>query len=206
MPFPDPHLQRLGHASFTPFSSGGDVQAQLFEDRIITLGELDNVSAELLIGNLLVLERHNPGEEVSLYINSTGGPIDAVLAIYDTMNLVSCPVATVCIGTARGGAALLVAAGAPGRRAALPNSRLMLRTPRSEFAGTAGDAEGITAEAERLHQTVSELFCRHTCLTPAEVKGALTKSLYLGALDALRAGIVDAVIERPPRAWRAIIK
>ena len=206
MQFPDPRSQRLGHASFTPFSSGGDVQAQLFQDRIITLGELDNASAELLIANLLLLERNNPAEEVSLYINSTGGPIEAALAIYDIINLVSCPVATVCTGTARGGAALLVAAGAPGRRAALPNSRFMLRAPRSEFEGTAADAEGIAAESTRLHQSVSGLFCRHTCLTPAEVEGALSKSRYMGAPDALRAGIVDALIERPPRAWREIFK
>ena len=205
MSFQDPRFQ-LGHASFSPFAPGSEVEDELLQDRVIMVGDLDNAAAELLIANLLLLERRNPREEVSLYINSRGGPIDAALAMYDTINLVSCPVATVCIGSARGGAALLVAAGAAGRRAALPNSRFMLRAPRGDFQGTAAEAEGIATEATRLHQAVCELFGKHTRLTPAEVDEALSRSVYLGATDALRAGIVDKVIERPPRAWRGIIK
>lgn len=205
MRFPNPDFH-VGHASFTPFSPGSDVEGELLQDRIILVGDIDAAAAELLIASLLLLERQNPTEEISLYVNSAGGPIDAALAIYDAMNLVSCPVATVCIGSARGGAALLVAGGATGRRAALPNSRFMLRAPRSEFEGTAAEAEGIAAEATRLHQAVSALLSKHTRLTPAEVDAMLSKSIYLGAADALAAGIVDKVIERPPRAWRGIIK
>ena len=205
MRFPNPGFQ-VGHASFTPFSAGGDVEGELLQDRIILVGDIDSAAAELLTASLLLLERQNPSDEISLYVNSAGGPIDAALAMYDAMNLVSCPVATVCIGSARGGAALLVAGGAPGRRAALPNSRFMLRAPRGEFEGTAAEAEGIAAEATRLHQAVSALLCKHTLLTPAEVDEALAKSVYLGAADALAAGIVDEIIERPPRAWRGIIK
>jgi ATP-dependent Clp protease protease subunit len=122
------------------------------------------------------------------------------------MNLVTCPVGTVCIGAARGGAALLVAAGDPGRRAALPSSRLMLRAPSADLTGLAGDAESMAAEALRLHHLVVELFCKHTGLSPHEVEVDLSRSRYLGAREAQERGFVDKVIERPPRAWRGIIR
>lgn len=205
MRFPDRQFQ-VGRASFSPFASGGEMEGELLQDRIIMVGDFDNGAAQLLAANLLLLERQNPTEEISLYINSAGGPIDAALAMYDAMNLVSCPVSTVCMGSARGGAALLVAAGTPGRRAALPNSRFMLRAPQGEFEGTAADAEDIAAEAARLHDLVRELFCKHTSLTAEQVDEALSKSRYLGSADAVRAGIVDKVIERPPRAWRGIME
>ncbi len=201
MRFPDRPFQ-VGHASFTPFGASGSMESELLQDRVIMIGDLDGASAELLTANLLVLERQDPTTEISLYINSAGGPIDAALAMYDAMNLVACPVSTVCIGSARGGAALLVAAGAPGRRAALPSSRFMLRAPRGEFDGTAADAEGIVAEAARLHELVTELFLKHTNLAPEALEDALTKSRFLGAAEAVTAGLVDKVIERPPHAWR----
>ena len=196
----------VGHASFTPFTPGGNVENDLLQDRIIMLGDLGVDSAALLTANLLLLERQDPGEEIYLYINSAGGPIEAALAMYDAINLVSCPVATVCIGAAQGGAALLVTAGAPGRRAALPNSRFMLGAPRGDFEGSATDAAAIAEEAARLHELVHALFCKHTSMTPEAVTEALTRIRYLSATEALSAGIVDKVIERPPRAWRGIIK
>lgn len=205
MRFPD-HRFQVGHASLTPFGAGDDAEAALRADRIIMVGALDVAAAEAITAQLLVLESEDPNQEISLYVNSDGGPIEAALAVYDAMNLVTCPVSTVCIGSARGGAALLVAAGDPGRRAALPNSRFMLRAPRGEFDGSAADAEGIAAEATRLHQLVGDLFRKHTGLTVEEVEAALSRFRFLGAREAQQAGIVDRVVERPPRAWREIIK
>lgn len=196
----------VGRASFTPYGPGGDLESDLLLDRIIMVGDLGPAAAEAVTANLLLLERQDGDAEVSLYVNSAGGPIDTFLAVYDAMHLVSCPIATVCIGAARGGAALLVAAGDPGRRAALPNSRFMLHAPRAEFTGSAGDAESVAAEARRLHTLVSGLFLKHSALNADEVEQALTRSRFLGAEEAQRAGIVDKVIERPPRAWRGIMK
>ena len=196
---------QVGRASFTPFIPGGDVGAELLADRIIMVGDLDGEAARAITANLLLLEREQPDEEISLYINSEGGPIDAALAVYDAIHLVTCPVATVCIGVARGGAALLVAAGDPGRRAALPNSRLMMRAPRGEFSGSPADGESMVNEILRLQRQVVELFCKHTGLTPEEVEEDLSRSRYLGAREALERGLIDKVIERPPRAWRGII-
>jgi ATP-dependent Clp protease protease subunit len=197
---------RVGHASFSPYMPSGDVNADLLGDRIILVGGLDSEAAQAITAQLLMLERQDPGEEISLYVNSEGGPIDAALAVYDAMNLVSCPVATVCIGAARGGAALVVAAGDPGRRAALPNSRLMMRAPRGEFTGSSAEAESLAAEALRLERLVVELFSKHTGLTPDEVQEDLSRSRYLTAREAQARGLIDKVIERPPHAWRGIIK
>jgi ATP-dependent Clp protease protease subunit len=196
----------VGHASFTPFSPGGDIEGDLLQDRIVMIGDVDAAAAERLTATLLMLEGQDSTAEISLYINSAGGPIDAALAMYDAINLVACPVSTACIGSARGGAALLVAAGAPGRRAALPNSRFMLAARRGEFTGTAADAEGIAAEAARLHQLVVDLFSRHTRLSAQALEEALAKFRFLSATEAVQAGIVDRVIERPPRAWRGLVK
>ena len=197
---------QVGHASFTPFLSSGDVEAELLGDRIIMVDALDDATTRAITANLLLLERLDPSQEISLYVNSEGGPIDAALAVYDAMNLVSCPVATVCIGGARGGAALLVAAGEPGRRAALPNSRLMMNVPRGEFTGSAVDAEAMVAEALRLQRLVVDLFSKHTGRTPEEVEVDLSRSRFLTARQAQERGLVDKIIERPPRAWRAIIQ
>ena len=204
MPSWNRHFQ-VGHASFTPFASGDHVEAELLADRIIMVGGLDHAAAQVITANLLLLERQDPAEEISLYINSEGGPIDAALAVYDAINLVACPVSTCCLGVSRGGAALLVAAGDPGRRAALPSSRLMMRGPRGEFEGSAAEAESMAVESLRLHRLVVELFCKHTGLTPAEVEEDLSRSRYLGAREAQERGLIDKVIERPPRAWRGIV-
>lgn len=197
---------QVGHASFTPFLPSGDVEAELLGDRIIMVDAMDDAAARVITANLLLLERLDPTEEVSLYVNSEGGPIDAALAVYDAMNLVTCPVATVCIGGARGGAALLVAAGAPGRRVALPNSRLMMSAPGAEFTGSVADAEGMAAEALRLQRLVVELFSKHTGLSPEEIENDLSRPHYLDARQAQERGLVDRIIERPPRAWRGIIQ
>jgi ATP-dependent Clp protease protease subunit len=196
----------MGHASFTPFNGGAGIDDVLLQDRVIMVGDLSFEGAQAVVGQLLFLERQDPREEISLYVNAGSGPIDAALALYDAMHLVSCAVSTVCIGTAAGGAALIVAGGAPGRRAALPHSRFILRQPSGEFAGSAADAAVAAAEAKRLRETVVEILARHCGRSAAEIEEQTAHDLHLSAQEALAWGLVDKVIERPPKAWRGIVR
>ena len=179
---------------------------ELLEERVIVVGALDQGAAELITAQLLLLERDNAEREITLYINSPGGPAESELAVYDTMSVLQCPVATICAGAAAGGAALLVAAGEQGRRSTLPNSRFVLRAPRSEFPGDSAAPETVVEEAARLRTLVTGLFARHTGREPAEVADALRRGRFLGAREAVDWGVVDRVVERPPRAWRGILQ
>lgn len=190
----------LGHASFTPHGEGGNA---LIDERIVILGEIDSASGQLAIAQLLLMEREDAAKPVTMYVNSPAAALDPALALHDTMQMVSCPVATVCTGVAAEAAVLLVATGAPGQRAALPHSRFVLRMPRAQAA--AGDVAAIAEEVAQARQALVELVAATSGQRAEVVRSDLERGRFLTALQALEYGLIDEVLERPPKAWRALI-
>jgi ATP-dependent Clp protease protease subunit len=172
-----------------------DVYSRLLRDRIVFLGtEIDDTAANLIVGQLLYLESEDVDREITLYINSPGGLITAGLAIYDTMQYVRCPVATTCFGQATSMAAVLLAAGAPGKRSALVNSRVMLHQPLGGAGGQASDIEIYAREILRQRERLNEIVAHHTGRSIAQVRNDTERDRYLSALDAKEYGIVDEIL------------
>jgi ATP-dependent Clp protease protease subunit len=172
-----------------------DIYSRLLKDRIILLGEaVTDYSASLICAQLLFLESEDPEKEVYLYINSPGGVVTAGLAIYDTMQYVTCPVATLCLGQAASMGALLLAAGAPGLRYALPNSRILIHQPSGGFQGQATDIEIHAREVLRLKQRLNEIMARHTGRNLETVAAQTERDNFLGAEEARDFGLVDRVL------------
>src|SRR5687768_2535743 len=167
-----------------------DVYSRLLRDRIVFLGtEVNDVVANLIIAQLLFLESEDPDKEITLYINSPGGVITAGLAIYDTMQYVRCPVATVCLGQAASMGAVLLAAGAAGRRRALPNSRVMIHQPLGGFRGQATDIEIHAREILTLRSRLNDIMAAHTGQNVDKIKDDTERDRYLSAADAKEYGI-----------------
>src|SRR6058998_4158566 len=140
-----------------------DIYSRLLKDRIIFLGApIDDVFANLVIAQLLFLEAEDPEKDINLYINSPGGSVTAGLGIYDTMQYVKPPITTICLGQAASMGALLLAAGAKGRRLSLPHSRIMIHQPSGEFGGQASDIELHAKEILRLKAKLNEILMKHT--------------------------------------------
>jgi ATP-dependent Clp protease protease subunit len=176
-----------------------DVYSRLLKDRIVFLGtEVNDTVANMIIAQLLFLESEDPDKEITLYINSPGGVITAGLAIYDTMQYVRCPVATVCLGQAASMGAVLLAAGAAGRRRALPNSRVMIHQPLGGFRGQATDIEIHAREILALRQRLNEIMASHTGQNVDKIKDDTERDRYLSAADAKEYGILDDVIYPRP--------
>jgi ATP-dependent Clp protease protease subunit len=172
-----------------------DVYSRLLKDRIVFLGtEVDDTVANLIIGQLLYLEGEDTDREVTLYINSPGGVITSGLAIYDTMQYLRCPVATVCLGQAASMAAVLLCAGAKGRRRCLPNSRVMIHQPLGGFRGQASDIEIHAREILALRQRLNEIISFHSGQTVDKVKSDTERDRFLSAIEAKEYGLVDEVI------------
>lgn len=172
-----------------------DIFSRLLKDRIIFLGtEVNDDVANIIIAQMLFLEGEDPDREITLYINSPGGVITAGLAIYDTMQFVRCPVATVCLGQAASMAAWLLAAGTKGRRKALPNSRVMIHQPLGGFRGQATDIEIHAKEILHLRQRMNEIMERHTGQPASKIKDDTERDRYLSAAEAKEYGIIDDVI------------
>jgi ATP-dependent Clp protease protease subunit len=188
----------LGHASFTPRGEGDD----LLKERIIILGDLDAESAQLAMAQLLVMERDDPAATLALYVNCATAPLDPALSLYDTTQMVSCPVATVCTGVAAEAAVLLVASGAKGQRAALPHSRFVMRMPRSEVSG---DVAAAAEEAAVGRRTLVELIAGASGKPEDVVRSDLERGRFLTAAQAVEYGLVDEVLEQPPKAWRTVL-
>jgi ATP-dependent Clp protease protease subunit len=188
----------LGHTSFTPRGEGD----QLLKERIIILGELDAESAQLAVAQLLLMERDDPGAAVSMYVNCASAPLDPALSLYDTMQMVSCPVATVCTGVAAEAAVLLVASGAKGQRAALPHCRFVMRMPPKELSG---DVAAAAEEMALGRQTLVELIAGASGKSEDVVRSDLGRGRFLTARQAVEYGLVDEVLEQPPKAWRAVL-
>jgi ATP-dependent Clp protease protease subunit len=174
-----------------------DIYSRLLMDRIVFLGtEINDYVANLVIAQLLFLDSEDPSKEISLYINSPGGLVNAGLAIYDTMQFIHAPVSTVCLGQAASMAAVLLAAGQPGRRVALPHSRVMLHQPLGGFSGPAADIAIQAREMLYTKKLLTEIVARHTGQPTERVQEDTDRDFYLGPNDAKAYGIVDMVLER----------
>ncbi len=172
-----------------------DVYSRLLKDRIVFLGtEVNDTVANLIIAQLLFLESDDPDKEVTLYINSPGGVITAGLAIYDTMQYIRCPVATVVLGQAASMGALLLCAGEAGRRRAVPNARVMIHQPAGGFSGQQTDIEIHAREILDVRRRVNEIMAHHTGQTVEQVKLDTERDRYLSAEEAKAYGLIDQVI------------
>jgi len=172
-----------------------DVYSRLLKDRIVFLGtEVDDTVANMIVAQFLFLESEDPDKEITLYINSPGGVITAGLAIYDTMQYVRCPVATVCLGQAASMAAVLLACGEKGRRRALPNSRVMIHQPLGGFRGQATDIEIHAREILDLRARLNTIMENHTGQPASKIKEDTERDRYLSAADAKEYGIIDDVV------------
>ena len=174
-----------------------DIYSRLLKERIVFLtGPVyDQVSA-LLCAQLLFLESENPTKDIAFYINSPGGVVSAGLAIYDTMQYIRSPVSTVCIGQAASMGSLLLAAGAKGKRFALPNARVMVHQPSGGAQGQAADIEIQAREILHLRGRLNEIYQRHTGQPIAEIERRLERDTYMSAEEARAFGLVDEVVER----------
>ncbi|QOJ00055.1 MAG: ATP-dependent Clp protease proteolytic subunit [Phycisphaeraceae bacterium] len=172
----------------------------LLENRVVFMvGEINQGSAARVMMQMLYLENLKRSAEINLYINSPGGAVDDTLAIYDTMRFISSPVSTYCLGRAYSGAALLLAAGAKGRRYVLPHAKVMIHQP---YGGVTGQAEDIRIQAEQIIKTKSELnriFSLHTGKDPGQVQKDSERDRYFSASEAVAYGLADEVLAEPPK-------
>jgi len=171
-----------------------DIFSRLLRDRIVFLnGPVDDTVAALVNAQLLFLESENPDKPVALYINSPGGVVTSGLAIYDTMQWIKCPVATVCMGTAYSMGSFLLMAGAPGSRIALPNASIMLHQPSGGFQGVASDIQRHAEDILRTKRRLNELYSKHCGRTVEEVERTLDRDHFMTAAEAKEWGVVDHV-------------
>lgn len=188
--------------SFIEHSSFGVKESnpynKLFEERIIFLGvQVDDASANDIMAQLLVLESLDPDRDITLYINSPGGSFTSLMAIYDTMQYVRADVATVCLGQAASAAAVLLAAGAPGKRACLPNARVLIHQPSLEggIQGQVSDLEIQAAEIERMRRLMETTLAQHTGKDADTVRKDTDRDKILTAEEAVEYGITDTVFD-----------
>ena len=174
-----------------------DIYSRLLKERVIFLvGPVDDHVANVIVAQLLFLEAENPEKDISLYINSPGGIVTAGLAIYDTMQFIKPDVSTICVGQAASMGALLLAAGAKGKRYALPNSRIMIHQPLGGFQGQATDIEIHAREILSLKQRLNEILSRHTGQSLDTIAEDTERDNFKSADAAREYGLVDEVIER----------
>ena len=174
-----------------------DIYSRLLKDRIIFIGdEIDDTLANSVVAQLLFLESESSDRDISIYINSPGGSVSAGLAIYDTMQFVKCDVSTIVVGMAASMAAVLLAAGAKGKRIALPNSRVMIHQPLGGARGQASDIEIQAREIIKTKETLNGILVSHTGQSMKKVKADSDRDFWMSAPEALAYGIVDKVIDK----------
>lgn len=172
-----------------------DIYSRLLTDRIVYLGtEIDDGVANVVIAQLLHLESESPESPIDLYLNSPGGSVTAMLAIYDAMQFIRSEVGTTCVGQAASSAAVLLAAGAPGRRMVLPHARVVLHQPSGGGQGTLPDLAVQAKEIARVRAEMERILSRHTGRTVEQVRDDTDRDLVLAAEDAVAYGIVDGVL------------
>lgn len=178
---------------------GWDIFSRLLKDRIIFLGtQVNDTIANSIIAQLLFLESEDPEKEISLYINSPGGSVTAGLAIYDTMQYVRPPISTICLGQAASMGAVLLAAGARGRRFSLPNSRILIHQPL--MGGVSGQASDIDIQAQeilKIREILNEILVDHTGQTVERIKKDTDRDYFMDAAEAKEYGLIDKVVEKP---------
>jgi ATP-dependent Clp protease protease subunit len=174
-----------------------DPYSKLLEERIVFLGtQIDDTSANDVMAQFMYLEHKDPDRDISLYINSPGGSFSAMTAVYDTMRYVTCDIETVCLGQAGASAAVLLAAGAPGKRSALPGARMVIHQPllSEPVEGQASDLAIQAAELTRVRSRMEEMLVRHTGRSPEQVTADIERDKILDAQGALEYGLVDQII------------
>jgi ATP-dependent Clp protease protease subunit len=173
-----------------------DIFSRLLMDRIVFLGSaVDDNVANIIIAQLLFLDAEDPERDIYIYINSPGGSVYAGLAIYDTMRHLRAPVSTFCVGMAASMAAVLVAAGEKGKRAALPNSRIMIHQPSSGAHGTAADIEIAAKEILHIREKLNGILAEHTGRTPEQIGEDVDRDRFMSPLEAVEYGLIDRVLQ-----------
>ncbi|WP_207458544.1 ATP-dependent Clp endopeptidase proteolytic subunit ClpP [Azospirillum sp. SYSU D00513] len=178
-----------------------DIYSRLLKERIIFLvGGVNDAVASLICSQLLFLEAENPSKDIALYINSPGGYVSAGLAIYDTMQYIRPQVSTVCMGQAASMGSLLLAAGAPGKRFSLPNSRIMIHQPSGGAQGQASDIEIQAQEILKLRSRLNDIYVRHTGQPLDVIEQAMERDKFMSPQEAKEFGLIDEVVESRPAA------
>ncbi|KAK9798517.1 hypothetical protein WJX73_006106 [Symbiochloris irregularis] len=176
-----------------------DIYSRLLRERVIMLnGPIQDDLSNIIIAQLLFLESENPEKPISMYINSPGGEVSAGLAIYDTMQYIRSPVATLCMGQAASMASLLLAAGEPGHRRSLPHTRIMMHQPSGGFRGTAADIAIHAQEIMFLRKKLNEIYKQHTHQDLETLEKEMDRDNFKSAEDALKFGLIDEVIQKRP--------
>ncbi len=176
-----------------------DIYSRLLQDRIIILGSaIDDTVSNLIVAQMLVLAHQDAKADIHLYINSPGGSVTAGLAIYDTMQWVSCDVATYCIGQCASMGSLLLAAGAKGKRNALPHGRIMIHQPLAGMGGTATEIQIHAEEFLRMKKQLNEIYRRHTGQTLEKLQEDTDRDRFMGPEEAREYGLIDNVVDRAP--------
>lgn len=174
-----------------------DIYSRLLEDRIIFLtGEINDITADIVIAQLIYLEGKDPEKDISLYINSPGGSVTAGMGIYDTMNYIKCDVSTICVGMAASMGAFLLSSGAKGKRYALPNSEIMIHQP---LGGAQGQASDIKIQAEhilKIKDRLNRIIAKNTSQPLEKVEKDVDRDYYMSAQEALEYGIVDRIFDK----------
>jgi len=203
----DPNLNPINNLGLVPMvveqtargERAFDIYSRLLKERIVFMvGPVEDQVANLVVAQLLYLESENPDKDVHLYINSPGGSVTAGMSIYDTMQFVRCDVSTMCIGQAASMGAFLLAAGAAGKRYALPNSRMMLHQPSGGSRGVAADIEIQAREILLMRQRLNEVLARHTGQTVERVAQDTDRDFWMSPEEAVEYGLVD-VVQDPRR-------
>lgn len=179
-----------------------DLASRLLKDRIILLNDaIDTQLATSIVAQLLVLEAENSEAPITIYINSPGGSITDGLAIYDVMNKIKCPVITVCVGMAASMAAFLLSCGSRGKRYCLPNSTVMIHQPIGGVQGQAAEIKIVATRILNLYDKLAEIMSKNSFIDKETMKEALDRDNYLTPEEALKMGLVDKIIDSPPKAW-----
>ena len=174
-----------------------DIYSRVLQDRVIFLSdEVNDVTASLVVAQLLFLESQDPDKDIVLYINSPGGSITAGMAIFDTMNYIKCDVSTVCVGMAASMGAFLLAAGAKGKRLALPNSEIMIHQPLGGMQGQATDIKIHADRIIRMRRTLNEILAKQTGRPVEEIERDTERDNFLSAEEAKAYGLIDEVIDK----------
>ncbi len=174
-----------------------DIYSRLLNDRIVFLSdEVNDVTASLVVAQLLHLESQDPDKDIALYINSPGGSITAGMAIFDTMNYIKCDVSTICVGMAASMGAFLLAAGAKGKRFALPNSEIMIHQPLGGIQGQASDMKIHTDHIIKTRRRINEILARETGKSIEQIEADTERDNFLSADEAAAYGLIDKVIDK----------
>ncbi len=178
-----------------------DIYSRLLKDRIIIIGTpIDDNSANLIIAQLLFLEAEDPEKDISIYVNSPGGLVTSGLAIYDTMQYIRSDVSTICIGQASSMGAVLLSAGARGKRFALPNARIMIHQPLGGFQGQATDIGIHAKEILKTREHLNQVLAKHTGQSLERIRLDTERDFFLSSEEAREYGLIDAILERVPVA------